>query len=586
MKVKPNIYVKTAPQEDESNPPSADKNPYRKARRTTEIWLPEASTAFKFFMSANLASALLSNISDCDETFNYWEPLHYLMYGNGFQTWEYSPAYAIRSWSYIRLHSILTWAHLNLFNSNKLLVFYFIRAMLALFCSLSEVHFYKGVALMFGGNVARMLLVFLTFGSGMFISAVAFLPSSFCMYMTFLTFGSWMQGQLHFAVLSVAAGAIIGWPFSAALGIPLAIDILLRRRSYFQFAKWCFVALVTMLLPCMAIDSYYYGKPVIASLNIVHYNVFTQHGPDIYGVQPLSYYLLNGFLNFNLAFILAILSGGIVFISELLIMLKIKGYKPAYIIFLLFLTPMYIWVMIFFSQPHKEERFLFPIYPLICLSASIAVATVQKLYCVFKLHDYLDSRWMSLSTLGIYIILSLSRSIALFQAYHAPLEVYPSLMMVSENRNYEHPNMRVCVGKEWYRYPSSFFLPANFSMEFIQSDFRAQLPSHFVGLPPEGSRHIPTDMNDANLEETSRYVDSESCHFLVDLSISKYSINEPNYALHSKNWKLLKSVAFLDVSQSHNKIFRAFYIPYIFETRNQFGNYVLLQSKKNKLPEK
>ena len=32
--------------------------------------------------------------------------LHYLMHGNGFQTWEYSPAYGIRSYSYIILHSI------------------------------------------------------------------------------------------------------------------------------------------------------------------------------------------------------------------------------------------------------------------------------------------------------------------------------------------------------------------------------------------------------------------------------------------------------------------------------------------------
>lgn len=30
-------------------------------------------------------------------------------------------------------------------------------------------------------------------------------------------------------------------------------------------------------------DSYYYGKLVVAPLNIVLYNVFTSHGPDLYG---------------------------------------------------------------------------------------------------------------------------------------------------------------------------------------------------------------------------------------------------------------------------------------------------------------
>lgn len=36
--------------------------------------------------------------------FNYWEPLHYLTRGQGFQTWEHSPDYAIRSYFYLALH--------------------------------------------------------------------------------------------------------------------------------------------------------------------------------------------------------------------------------------------------------------------------------------------------------------------------------------------------------------------------------------------------------------------------------------------------------------------------------------------------
>lgn len=34
-------------------------------------------------------SATSNIIHDCDEVFNYWEPLHYLIYKSGFQTWEY-----------------------------------------------------------------------------------------------------------------------------------------------------------------------------------------------------------------------------------------------------------------------------------------------------------------------------------------------------------------------------------------------------------------------------------------------------------------------------------------------------------------
>ena len=39
-----------------------------------------------------------------NSVFNYWEPLHYLDRGYGFQTWETSPVYAIRSYAYILVH--------------------------------------------------------------------------------------------------------------------------------------------------------------------------------------------------------------------------------------------------------------------------------------------------------------------------------------------------------------------------------------------------------------------------------------------------------------------------------------------------
>lgn len=63
--------------------------------------------AFYVFLGANILAALFAPIQDCDETFNYWEPTHYLSHGYGLQTWEYSPEYAIRSWLYVTLHAII-----------------------------------------------------------------------------------------------------------------------------------------------------------------------------------------------------------------------------------------------------------------------------------------------------------------------------------------------------------------------------------------------------------------------------------------------------------------------------------------------
>ncbi len=74
----------------------------------------------------------------------------------------------------------------------------------------------------------------------------------------------------------------------------------------------------------------------------------------------------------------------------------------------------------------------------------------------------------------------------------------------------------MCVGKEWYRFPSSFFLPDSVVvdrdgrrravvLEFVRSEFAGLLPKAFArGELPGVTRMVPSEMNDANREESSR----------------------------------------------------------------------------------
>lgn len=45
--------------------------------------------------------------------------MHYLVYGKGFQTWEYSPTYAIRSYAYLWLHALPALFHARVLQTNK-----------------------------------------------------------------------------------------------------------------------------------------------------------------------------------------------------------------------------------------------------------------------------------------------------------------------------------------------------------------------------------------------------------------------------------------------------------------------------------
>ncbi|ERE77083.1 alpha-1,2-mannosyltransferase ALG9 [Cricetulus griseus] len=451
-----------------------------------------------------------------------WLETHYLIYGKGFQTWEYSPVYAIRSYAYLLLHAWPAAFHARILQTNKAFsssllcnVCLLVSTILMLFTILMVFIFsLRAVCKKFGLHVSRMMLAFLVLSTGMFCSSSAFLPSSFCMYTTLIAMTGWYMDKTPIAVLGVAAGAILGWPFSAALGLPIAFDSLAMKHRWKSFFHWSLVALILFLVPVVVIDSYYYGKLVIAPLNIVLYNVFTSHGPDLY-VQNLGH--------------------------------------PYW----LTLAPMYIWFIIFFIQPHKEERFLFPVYPLICLCGAVALSALQKCYHFvfqrYRLEHYtVTSSWLALGTVFLFGLLSFSRSVALFRGYHGPLDLYPEFYRIATDPTIhtvpEGRPVNVCVGKEWYRFPSSFLLPDNWQLQFIPSEFRGQLPKPFAE-GPLATRIVPAHMNDQNQEEPSRYIDISKCHYLVDLDTMRETPREPNYSSNREEWISLAHRPFLDASR-------------------------------------
>uniref|UniRef100_T1JLB9 Mannosyltransferase n=1 Tax=Strigamia maritima TaxID=126957 RepID=T1JLB9_STRMM len=524
-------------------------------------WAPSAHSALKALLSARLCAAVWNNISDCDETYNYWEPTHFLLYGSGFQTWEYSPVYAIRSYAYLLLHAFPGWLYSNLLQANKVLVFYFIRCLLGFICAVCEVYFYKAVCHRFGAHVGRMTLIFLLFSAGMFISSTAFLPSSFAMYCTLLTIGTWCYQKYSVRVTSltitcVATSTFIGWPFTAVLGLPIAIDIMFIQRKIGLFVKWCLLAVLFILIPVIQIDSYFYGKFVCAPINIILYNVFSTHGPNIYGVESWTFYFMNGFLNFNF-----------VFVASLCVL-------PA------------VLLEHFVTKVSKQKINILIIYDVCRQLVHIINVVPSKLwYHIFTRNQkkhYLDSTvFLAIIFGALTSIISVLRIINLYRGYHASFETYLTLgQLASEETTPYHTN--ICVGKEWYRFPSSFFLPDSWNLQFIQSEFQGQLPQQY-SKDRNATSIIPALMNDQNLEEISRYIDIKFCHYLVDLDLPKATTKEPRYSTMENDWMIISKTPFLDAERSvdnkSHRFFRAFYIPFFSDIHCQYANYNLLKSR-------
>ena len=77
---------------------------------------------------------------------------------------------------------------------------------------------FRAICRQFGLNTGRLTLASLIFSAGMFTSSTAFLPSSFAMKTTMMAVGCWYTGSISGAVFFTALGALVGWPFTAALG--------------------------------------------------------------------------------------------------------------------------------------------------------------------------------------------------------------------------------------------------------------------------------------------------------------------------------------------------------------------------------
>jgi len=548
--------------------------------QSSEPWTPSPYIAFKVLISARLGAAVWSGISDCDETFNYWEPTHHLLYGQGLQTWEYDPKFALRSYLYLLVHAVPGWVYARLAQPNPMLVFYFLRCLFGFVCALCEVYFYRGVLCEFGANVGRLCLGFLVFSAGMFISSTAFLPSTTSMYLTLLSMGAWYHQQYKLAIFTTALSTFLSWPFAALLGVPIAVDILILKGRWRLFFSWCLISTVTILGPQVLCDSYYYGRPVFTSLNIVWYNVFTSHGPDLYGTEPASFYLLNGLLNFNFVFLAALLVLPVQLLSKLLLQRELSPESDFFLSDTLSQSPLYLWLLVFWTRPHKEERFLFPVYPLICLAGAMVIDSCQKmfffLFVKVKIRHFLaHTNRLGLLAVGVSALFSLSRIAALYQGYHGVTDVW---MQVNQLPDFP-TTTTVCVGKEWYRFQSSFFLPTtNFKVAFLKSDFRGQLPKYYA-QSTEGqlpTRLFHDDFNDQNMEEPTRYIGhAGKCHFLVDLEDGAVSDHQPRYAHHS-NWTVEAEFEFLDSAFSH-PLFRAFYVPWVSRSNCRYNRYLLLR---------
>ncbi|VEU36826.1 unnamed protein product [Pseudo-nitzschia multistriata] len=591
-------------------------------------------------------------IMDCDETFNYWEVVHFLLFrDNSFQTWEYANEFSLRTYAYLTpiagiarvyleglrsgifpswLWPLLTEQMFDPSQSLNIALFVLLRCTLGGLMAYAEVDFcWSIVEQGFGrkdgdkqedkvkggcegeiktvvatkkrwyvlvGWVTECLLIS---SAGMAHSAAALLPSSTLTAMWLLAASAYMKKQhVRFCLFAILATLAIGWPFGVLVLIPPGIGILVEERERLLTFVLLRIIPMTMVIQglVMFVDFQHYGRIVSPLWNILLYN--TQVGGDeLYGVEPLSYYAKNLLLNLNY-----VAPVGLAGIFPLIWSLfRSRSLSLTWIAGLNLMVPLYLWLAVVAPRPHKEERFLYPVYPSFCLGAAIvSVSLIEGIVNIplwpksqQQEHNQKrqSTRKIQISAIALAIIwipacaISLSRTAALSKYYSAPLHVYAQISSaIAEKKKTstleetDHTKTSidvVCTCGEWYRFPSSFFIKSELSeiqFGFAPSTFAGQLPQLFTAEGSGIPKATTNRFNDKNAPEAGSYTPLESCDFLVELSTSLHSCVNQNQDKHdSTSWKPMVEMPFLDAEGTTSTLHRILYIPYLHQHAIETG---------------
>ena len=421
-------------------------------------------------------------------------------------------------------------------------------------------------------------------------------------------------------------------------------------------------------------------------------------GDELYGVEPTSYYIKNLFLTLGPSWVLLPLSPLGVYCMLRFVWSRAENYgwtsksaaDDANTCVVVIWSSALLWLGVLFSRPHKEDRFMYPVYPLVLLIGAITVHGLVQAALYYALEkapvvrgavttyeisatNTVFKTRISWLVYGLFIAVSgvcgISRCASNYNNYHGYISLWEGFqdrMMSTYYVNREerseavgiqahsrvsstvskianshsqlasmkYINRYVCMGGDWYTFPSHYFMPKDivssntttiktkagtalniqtsitseaytnqFRLAYIRDNFHGLLPQYFV---PNADRNGTfTDpllrFNNMNREEPDRYLDITDCDYVITTLHAEYLAYVHNKlpipeALVTKMAPVEKFLLVDQHSASHKSanfeavisekvinsglspaLTRAYYVPTLTPSRNTYNQYTLFE---------
>jgi len=308
------------------------------------------------------------------EAGNYWEALHYMLYGTGVQNFEWSKEYAIRSPLLVAPLAVLAWPKF-LLPLSKLQVLFVLRFSMSLVGSVLLYKFANSLRSRHGNGTSVLTMLLASFNHGIALAMGRLGVDSFTMILHMAVLWHWLDRRIVSLIWLCAITVYLRLNFVVVASC-LAVDIFLfhREKKFSSAVSWAsylarhtILAMATVGMMIFLTDSLWYGRLTFSWFNFLHFNIMRQ-GSDHFGRMSILFYVDKLLLDNNL---MLTVGGTIGMLSNKRI--------------LHFCLPTLVLLFALSCVAHKEYRFLFSSFPV--LAASTA-NFLERLRCGEVMSDY------------------------------------------------------------------------------------------------------------------------------------------------------------------------------------------------------
>jgi alpha-1,2-mannosyltransferase len=220
-----------------SQHPSPSAAPPASRPRSRAADAPILNSFFTLFFIILIPRFLAANrapISDCDETFNFWEAVHHLLFRGGQQTWEQTPQFALRSWLYAAVHAVVfqivgtavPWMASP--SSFWFLCRFILAGTSAAVEAFAAAVFLRECRKMKNMTCAYLAVAFLVTSPGLFNHQISLLPTTTAATMLLLCTSLTIFDAKYFSIVPLLSGCaiLLGWPFACVAYAPILLTTL------------------------------------------------------------------------------------------------------------------------------------------------------------------------------------------------------------------------------------------------------------------------------------------------------------------------------------------------------------------------